>query len=158
MKELIEASNKENALVGAFSGHCDTSRKFAGSSSVQCGGGGLFVLTARRNCRVHGILKLMTHWRQSGGGELKFPLCHCFVSLQMIFSERKHCTESTWYLLDPLTVNSKHLAKFQCAVVDREARSAAVMCKVQSLIVAPEPRPAFVTIKYSCHHCEHYSK
>ena len=26
------------------------------------------------------------------------------------------------------------------------------MCKVQSLIVAPEPGPAFVTIKYSCHH------
>ena len=107
------------------------------------------MLTARRNCRVHGILKLMTHWRrQSGGGELKFPLCHCFVSLQMIFSERKHCTESTWYPLDPLTaqLNSKHLGKFQCAVVDREARSAAVMCKVQSLIVAPEPGPAFVTI------------
>ena len=35
MKVLVVAFNKEKALVGAISGHCKTSRRFVGSSTLQ---------------------------------------------------------------------------------------------------------------------------
>ena len=35
MKVLVVVFNKEKALVGAISGHCKTSRRFVGSSTLQ---------------------------------------------------------------------------------------------------------------------------
>ena len=48
VKVLVGAFNKEKALVGAFSGHCETSRKFVDSSisftSSSCGSGSEIII------------------------------------------------------------------------------------------------------------------
>ena len=50
-KALLGAFNKEKALVGALSGHCETSRRFVDSSSAECA---LPLVPVSAHCPVSG--------------------------------------------------------------------------------------------------------